>query len=105
MTSHSLAFRPETKGEKQEVELPPSRFERLTPALQVRCSTPELRGREHCHDGYMEGFWEGLLACLHADLHLVCGWQLTFLLHVCRLAQFSALSGGLLCVSLSRVGC
>jgi hypothetical protein len=43
--------------------------------------------------------------CLHADLHLVCGWQLTFLLRVCRLAQFSAFSGSLLCVSLSRVGC
>ncbi len=26
--------------------LPPSRFERLTPALQVRCSTPELRGHD-----------------------------------------------------------
>jgi hypothetical protein len=37
--------------------------------------------------------------CLHADLHLVCGWQLTFLLRVCRLAQFSAFSGSLLCVT------
>jgi hypothetical protein len=57
----------------------------------------------HLPAGPGEGFWGGI--CLHADLHLVCSWHLTFLLHVCRLARFSAFPGSLLCVSLSRVGC
>jgi hypothetical protein len=56
----------------------------------------------HLLAGPGEGFWGD---CLHADLPLVCGWQLTFLLRVCRLARFSPFSGSLLCVSLSRVGC
>jgi hypothetical protein len=41
---HHVCERPK-KNVEGEI-LPPSRFERLTPALQVRCSTPELRGHE-----------------------------------------------------------
>ena len=38
--------------------------------------------------------------CLHADLHLVCCWQLTFLLHMCRFGTvFSSFRQPVVCVA------